>query len=305
MRVVITGATGTIGRALASALRERGDEVVALSRDADRGRQVLGDGVEVHAWPDPLAASPPAEALRGAEAVVHLLGEPIAQRWTEEAKRRIRDSRVLGTRQLVTGLSALSGTERPQVLVSQSAVGYYGPRDGTALDEDAAAGSDFLAGVVQAWEREARQAPVGVRVVLTRTGIVLSPSGGALATMLPFFKLGLGGPVAGGGQYVSWIHLDDVVGGMRAAVDDAQAAGPLNLTAPHPVTNAQLGRALGQVLHRPAVLPVLGLAIRLLYGEMGEIVTTGQCALPVGLQRLGYRFARPGLEEALRDVLDR
>jgi uncharacterized protein len=305
MRVVITGATGTIGTALTSVLRERGDEVVALSRDADRGRQALGDGIEVHAWPDPLAAPPPADAMRGADAVVHLLGEPIAQRWTDESKRRIRDSRVLGTRQLVTGLAELADGERPPVLVSQSAIGYYGPSDATPLDEDAPAGSDFLAEVVQAWEREARQAPPGIRVVLTRTGIVLSPSGGALATMLPFFKLGLGGPVAGGGQYVSWVHLDDVVGALRCALDDGRASGPVNVTSPHPVTNAQLGRALGHVLGRPAVLPVPGFALKLLYGEMGEIVTTGQCALPVVLQRLGYRFVQPGLDEALRDVLER
>ncbi|HEX3759372.1 MAG TPA: TIGR01777 family oxidoreductase, partial [Kofleriaceae bacterium] len=276
MRVVITGATGTIGTALTSALRERGDEVVALSRDPDRGRQALGAGIEVHAWADPLAAPPPADALRGADAVVHLLGEPIAQRWTDESKRRIRDSRVLGTRHLVAGLGELADGERPPVLVSQSAIGYYGPSDATPLDEDAPAGSDFLAEVVQAWEREARQAPPGVRVVLTRTGIVLSPSGGALATMLPFFKLGLGGPVGGGGQYVSWVHLDDVVGALRCAVDDGRASGPVNVTAPHPVTNAQLGRALGHVLGRPAVLPVPGFALKLLYGEMGEIVTTGQ-----------------------------
>jgi hypothetical protein len=305
MRVVITGATGTIGTALTSALRERGDEVVALSRDPDRGRQALGAGIEVHAWADPLAAPPPADALRGADAVVHLLGEPIAQRWTDESKRRIRDSRVLGTRHLVAGLGELADGERPPVLVSQSAIGYYGPSDATPLDEDAPAGSDFLAEVVQAWEREARQAPPGVRVVLTRTGIVLSPSGGALATMLPFFKLGLGGPVAGGGQYVSWVHLDDVVGALRCAVDDGRASGPVNVTAPHPVTNAQLGRALGHVLGRPAVLPVPGFALKLLYGEMGEIVTTGQCALPVALQRLGYQFVQPALDEALRDVLER
>jgi uncharacterized protein len=305
MRVVITGATGTIGTSLASALRDRGDEVVALSRDVDRGRRGLGDGIEVHAWPDPLAAPPPAEALRGAGAVVHLLGEPVAQRWTDEAKRRIRDSRVLGTRQRVAGLEGLGDADRPRVLVSQSATGYYGPRDGTPLDEDAPAGSDFLAEVVQAWEREALEAPPGVRVALTRTGVVLSPSGGALAKMLPFFKLGIGGPVAGGAQYVPWVHLDDVVGALQCAIDDEQASGPVNVTAPAPATNARLGRALGRVLHRPAVLPVPGLAVKLLYGEMGEMVTTGQCAVPSKLQRLGYRFVHPELDEALADVLQR
>jgi uncharacterized protein len=305
MRVVITGATGTIGTALASALRERGDDVVALSRDADRGRRALGGGVEVHVWADPPAAPPPPDALRGADGVVHLLGEPIAQRWTEEAKRRIRDSRVLATRQLVAALQGLEEGERPRVLVSQSATGYYGARDATPLDEDAPAGSDFLADVVQAWEHEATQAPAGMRVVTARTGIVLSPSGGALATMLPFFRLGLGGPVAGGAQYVPWIHLDDVVGALRWALDDGRATDAVNVTAPDPVTNEQLGRALGRVLHRPAVLPVPAFAVTLLYGEMAAVVTTGQRALPVKLQRLGYRFAHPELEEALRDVLRR
>jgi uncharacterized protein (TIGR01777 family) len=304
MRVVITGATGTIGTALASVLSDRGDQVVALSRDAERGRRALADGVEIHAWPDPLATPPPADALRGADAIVHLLGEPVAQRWTDESKRRIRDSRVLSTRHLVAGLNGLGDGERPRVLVSQSATGYYGPRDDTPLDENAPGGSDFLAEVVEAWEHEATQAPPGVRVALTRTGIVLSPDGGALAKMLPFFKLGIGGPVAGGRQYVPWIHLDDVVGGLRCAVDDDRATGPVNLTAPNPVTNAQLGRVLGRVLHRPAVLPVPGFAVKLLYGDMAEMVTTGQRALPAQLQRFDYQFAHPELEEALRDVLE-
>jgi len=303
MRVVITGATGTIGTALSAALRARGDQVVALSRDADRGRHALGPEAEVHAWPDPLAAPPPADALRRADAVVHLLGEPVAQRWTDESKRRIRDSRVLATRHLVTGLTTLADDERPRVLVSQSATGYYGPQGDQPLDESAPPGTDFLADVVTAWEHEARQAEPKLRVSLTRTGIVLSPSGGALSKMLPFFKLGIGGPVAGGRQYVPWIHLADVVGALECAIDDQGAAGPINVTAPNPVTNTQLSTVLGRVLHRPAVLPVPGFAVKLLYGEMAEMVTTGQRARPSKLQALGYRFAHPELEEALRDVL--
>jgi uncharacterized protein (TIGR01777 family) len=303
MRVVITGATGTIGVALSSALRARGDVVVALSRDVERGRDVLGADAEVHAWPDPLATPAPAEALRGSDAVVHLLGEPVAQRWTDASKRRIRESRVLSTRNLVTALNGLADTERPQVLVSQSATGYYGPQGNEPLDENAPAGSDFLAEVVTAWEYEARQAEAKLRVAMTRTGVVLSPSGGALAKMLPFFKLGIGGPVAGGRQYVPWVHLDDVVGVLLCAVDNDDASGPINVTAPNPVTNAQLSKVLGRVLHRPAVLPVPGFAVKLLYGEMAEIVTTGQRARPAKLQQLGYRFAHPELEEALRDVL--
>jgi uncharacterized protein len=303
MRVVITGATGTIGTAVSSALRARGDAVVALSRDVDRGRRALGSDAEVHAWPDPLRTPPPAEALRGTDAVVHLLGEPVAQRWTDASKRRIRDSRVLATRNLVDALKGLDDAARPRVLVSQSATGYYGPQGEQPLDEHAPAGSDFLAEVVTAWEHEARQVETTMRVSLTRTGVVLSPSGGALAKMLPFFKLGIGGPVAGGRQYVSWIHLDDVVGALLCAIDDRDASGPINVTAPDPVTNAQLSTVLGRVLHRPAVLPVPGLTLRLLYGEMAQIVTTGQRVRPARLQQLGYRFAHPELEEALRDVL--
>lgn len=294
-----------IGRALTSALLARGDHVVALTRDERRGRDALGDGVEVHAWPEPTAAAPPAAALRGADAVVNLIGETVAQRWTPEAKRAIRDSRVLGTRSLVAGLQALPGVQRPSTLVSQSAAGFYGPRDEQPLDEDSPAGSDFLAEVVLAWEREALAVVAQMRVVLTRTGVVLSPAGGALAQMLPFFRLGLGGPVAGGRQYVPWVHLDDVVGGLLRCLGGRDVDGAVNLTAPNPVTNAELSRALGRVLGRPAVLPVPGLALRLLYGEMAQIVTTGQRAIPERLVRLNYEFRHPEIEAALRDVLDR
>jgi uncharacterized protein len=304
MRVLITGATGTIGLAVADALTARGDQVVAVSRDPDRAQRVLGDGVEVHPWTEPETAPPPAAALAGAGAVVHLLGEPVAQRWSEDAKRRIRDSRVRSTRMLVGALLALSEDERPRALISQSATGYYGPRDDAPLDESASPGSDFLAEVTTAWEGEAGAAGASMRVVCTRTGVVLSPSGGALAKMLPFFKLGIGGPVAGGRQYVPWIHLDDVVGGVVHCLDRDDASGPLNLTAPTPVTNAELSSALGRVLARPAVLPVPGAAVKLLYGEMAEIVTTGQRAVPAKLTELGYTFRHPQIEAALRDVLD-
>jgi uncharacterized protein (TIGR01777 family) len=305
MRVVITGATGTLGRALVTALLERRDEVVALSRDADRARRVLGDGVEAHAWPRPTGEAPPETALAGADAVVNLVGEPVAQRWTAEAKERIRDSRVAGTRSLAQGLLALAPDRRPAVLVSQSATGYYGPRTDDRLDEDAPAGEDFLAGVVVGWEREALALASDLRVAVTRTGVVLSPEGGALAKMLPFFRLGIGGPVAGGRQYVPWVHLDDVVGAMLFCLDNADAAGPINLTAPNPVTNTELSRTLGRVLSRPAVLPVPAFALKTLYGEMAEIVTTGQRAVPARLEQLGYGFRYPDLEPALRDVLHR
>ena len=303
MRVLITGATGTIGLAVVDALRERGDEVAALTRDPERGQRVLGDGVEVHPWADPTSAPPPADALAGIDGVIHLLGEPVAQRWTDAAKERIRDSRVLGTRMLVTALAGMPEGAGPRVLVSQSATGYYGPRDDTPLDEQAAAGHDFLADVVVAWEREAAAAAPRMRVAMTRTGVVLSPSGGALAKMLPFFRLGIGGPVAGGRQYVPWVHLDDVVAAFLYALDHEAVSGPINVTAPNPVTNGELSHALGHALSRPAVLPVPGMAVTLLYGEMAEIVTTGQRAIPARLQEWGYSFRHPNLEPALRDVL--
>jgi uncharacterized protein (TIGR01777 family) len=294
MRVAITGASGTIGTAVTRALEERGDEVTALSRSGS------GDAVR---WAAPQDQPAPAEALRGRDAVVHLLGEPIDQRWSDDAKREIRDSRVLGTRNLVAGLRELPVAERPRVLVSQSAVGVYGPRGDERVDESSPAGDDFLARVVGDWEAEAlAAAELDVRVVTTRTGVVLSSGGGALQKMLPFFKLGIGGPVAGGRQYVPWVHLDDVAGAMLFALDTEAASGPLNVTAPDPVTNRELSRALGRVLRRPAFAPVPALAVKLLYGEMATIVTTGQRAVPARLTELGYAFRRPELEEALREA---
>ncbi len=295
MRVLLTGATGLIGRAVAGALRERGDELVALSRDPDRARQVLGSDVEAYEWRDPKRSPPPRAALERADVVMHLLGEPVAQRWSEESKREIRDSRVLSTRSLAQGLAELPDAAGPSVLISQSATGYYGARGAEPLDEDAPAGEDFLASVTVEWEREAAAAASGRRrVVLTRTGVVLAQGGGALAKMLPPFKLGVGGPVAGGRQYVPWIHLDDVAGALIHCATDERAAGPVNLTAPAPATNAELSRALGRVLHRPAVLPVPAAALKLLYGEMARIVLTGQRAVPARLQGLGYRVPTPG-----------
>jgi uncharacterized protein (TIGR01777 family) len=287
-----------IGRALVRELRERGDEVIALSRDPERAAASLG--VEAQAWRDPKGEPPPPDSLRGSDAVAHLLGETVAQRWTEAAKREIRDSRILSTRQLVAGLAELAPQERPRVLVSQSATGFYGPRGDERLSEEAAAGDDFLAKVVRDWEAEAQRAvELDMRVVTTRTGVVLSEQGGALEKMLPFFKLGIGGPVAGGKQYVPWVHLDDVVGALVACID-GDLSGPVNVTAAEPATNRELSKTLGKVLKRPAFAPVPGLAVEALYGEMAMIVTTGQRAVPARLEESGYRFRRPSLEAALR-----
>ena len=296
MRVTVTGATGTIGRALVGELTGRGDEVTALSRDP----ATAGLEVETLGWPDPKKERPPAGAFHGRDAVVHLLGENLAQRWSGQAKREIRDSRVLATRNLVAALKALPEADRPRTLVSQSAVGWYGPRGSERIDEDQPGGGDFLAGVVRDWEAEAQKAD-GMRVVLTRTGVVLSPQGGALAKMLPFFRLGIGGPVAGGKQYVPWVHMDDVVGAILFCIAE-QCSGPVNVTAPEPATNKELSRTLGRVLRRPAFAPVPALAVKVLYGEMATIVTTGQRVVPGRLMELGYEFRQPDLEAALRSA---
>ena len=191
-----------------------------------------------------------------------------------------------------------------RVLVSQSGVGWYGPHGDERLDESAPPGDDFEAQVVVAWEREAERAEdLGLRVVRTRTGVVLSDSGGALEKMLPPFKLGVGGPVAGGGQYLSWVHLDDVVAAMLFCLDNEEASGPINVTAPEPVTNAELSKALGRGLHRPAFMPVPALAVKLLYGEMSSIVTTGKRAMPKRLTELGFEFEYTDVEAALRAAL--
>jgi uncharacterized protein len=303
MKVTVTGATGTLGAQLVNRLTSRGDDVTVLSRKAGSAREKLGNDVRALAWSEPKSQAPPADSLAGQDAVVHLLGEPVAQRWSDDAKREIRDSRVLSTRNLVAGLRDIDLAQRPKVLVSQSATGWYGPRGDEPVDESEPAAGDFLAQVCVEWEAEARAAEeLEMRVATTRTGVVLSEDGGALAKMLPPFKLGVGGPVAGGAQYVPWIHTDDVVGGLAFALDTHGATGPLNLTAPEPVTNKELSKTLGRVLRRPAIAPVPAFAIRALYGEMAIIVTTGARAVPRRLQELGYSFRQPELERALRSA---
>jgi uncharacterized protein (TIGR01777 family) len=239
--------------------------------------------------------------------VVHLLGEVIAQRWSDEVKREIRESRVLSTRNLVAALGELEPEERPRVLVSGSGAGWYGHRGDERLDESTPEpGDDFLAQLSVDWEAEARRGEaLGVRVVVNRTGVVLSESGGALEKMLPFFKAGIGGPVAGGRQYVPWVHVDDVVGATIFSLEHEEASGPVNVTAPEPVTNKELSKTLGRVLRRPAFAPVPALAVKTLYGEMAEIVITGQRAVPGRLTELGYVFKQPELEPALRDATGR
>src|SRR3954471_6400899 len=302
MDVTLTGATGLIGIKLVRALRDRGDGITVLSRSPDRAQATLG--VPAAAW-DPLAGPAPTAALRGRDAVVHLAGEPVAQRWNDKVKQAIRDSRELGTRNLVAGLRAVD-TGRPSTLVASSAVGYYGKHGDERVPETTPPGDDFLAQVCVAWEREADAAgdlPTHPRVVKIRTGVVLDKSGGALKTMLPPFKLGIGGPIAGGRQYLPWIHVDDLVDLYLQALDDGSWTGPYNGAAPEPVTNRDFSRALGRALHRPAVAPVPTFALRLLYGEMAEVVAEGQRAVPERPLAGGFSYKYPDLDAALRDAL--
>ncbi len=298
MKVTVTGATGLIGSRLVGRLLERGDEVTALSRHPEQARTALG--IDAIGWPTTEEPAPVA-GLAGRDGVVHLAGENVAQRWSDEAKRRIRHSRVAGTRNLIAGLR--DAEPRPGVLVCASGVGYYGLRVDEPAPESAAPGDDFLAEVCRSWEGEALSAEeLGLRVVRVRTGVALSSAGGALGRMLTPFKLGAGGPIAGGRQYVPWIHLDDVVGMIAVALEDPRWSGPINACAPEPVSNREFSRALGRAVHRPALAPLPGPMLKLLYGEMAQVVLGGQRAVPARAQELGYRFRHPDLDEALRSA---
>ena len=304
MRVTITGATGLIGPRVVASLQARGDEVTVLTRDPERARERLPGIHEAAHW-DLLDEPAPTAALAGREVVVHLAGENVAQRWSANAKQAIRDSRVSGTKHLVQGLAALEQGERPRTLVSSSAIGYYGAHGDEPIDEEVPAGDDFLARTCRDWELEALEAEaLGMRVASVRTGVVLDRKGGALGKMLPPFKLGVGGPVAGGHQFVSWIHVEDLVGIALSAIDDERWHGPINATAPEPQRNRDFSKALGRALHRPSLLPVPGAALRALYGEMAEIVTSGARVLPAKALVLGYQFSYPQLDVALRSTLD-
>lgn len=301
MRVLVTGATGMIGRALCDALFARGDDVVGLTREPGRAR-LDNPRVTWHKW-EPTLERPDPAAFEGVEGVVHLLGERIDQRWTDEAKQRILESRRTGTHNLVGTLESLP--QPPRVLVSQSAVGYYGDRGSEGVDEGDGPGSSFDSEVVQAWEAAAHELDgSGIRLVITRTGQVLSAAGGMLKEMLPPFKLGVGGPLAGGEQYLSWIHIDDEVGILLWALDSDQVSGVVNASSPNPATNKDFSKALGRALNRPAVMPVPGLVLDLKFGkEFGQVLRGGQRVLPKRTEELGYAFQHPDLEKALRDLL--
>lgn len=288
MRIVITGATGFIGARLAAVLRQAGHEIVTLGRGASNDYRWDG------------SADAPANALEGADAVVNLVGEPVSQKWTPEVKQRIRDSRVLGTERLVHGLSITRN--RPKAFICGSAVGYYGDRGEEMLAEDVSPGTDFLAKLCREWEAKADLAEaLGMRVVKVRTGVALGPDGGALKKMLTPFKAGVGGRLGDGQQWMPWIHLDDIAGIFRHAVEGT-VAGILNGAAPGAVRNAEFTAALGKALHRPTVLPVPGFALKLMFGEMAEMLLGSQRVVPRATEKSGYRFLYPELGMALESL---
>ena len=301
MRVLVTGASGTIGQALCDALFARGDHVVGLTRDPGRARSA-NPRVDWRKW-DPTLERPDPAAFEGVDGVVHLLGERIDQKWTAEAKERIMESRRQGTHNLVQTLIGLETP--PEVLVSQSAVGYYGDRGAEEVDESDAPGSSFDAEVTKAWEAAAHELdPTGVRLVVVRTGQVLSTRGGMLKEMLTPFKLGVGGPLAGGEQYLSWIHIDDEVGILLWALDEEKVSGTVNASSPNPATNKDFSKALGRALNRPAVMPVPGLVLDLKFGkELGQVLRGGARVIPKRTRELGYEFKHPDLDGALGDLL--
>jgi uncharacterized protein (TIGR01777 family) len=303
MKVLITGATGLIGRELCAALSARGDDVVALTRNAAKARNVLG-AAKIFEW-NPLAGTAPIPAFDGVDAVVNLLGETVGQRWNPAVKARIRESRIAGTHNLVETLKLLD--KKPRVLICGSAVGFYGDRGDEQLSEASSAGSDFLAQVCRDWEAEGqRAADLALRVVLLRTGLVLNPDGGALQQMLCPFRLGLGGRLGHGRQWLPWIHRDDMTALILHAIDRQSLSGPLNATAPNPVTNADFARELGAALHRPAIFPVPAFTMRLKFGEFTDAaLLASQRALPRAALDSGFRFAHPHLADALAHLLGR
>lgn len=300
MRVVVTGATGFVGRHLVQALNERNHRVVVLSRNPDRAGRSLPVVAGLHAF-DPNREIAPAAALEGADAIVHLAGESVSGRWDDEKKAAIRDSRVDGTRNLVEGLRDLD--RRPRVLVSASAIGFYGDRGDEELGEDAGPGADFLATVAVEWEAEAaRAADFGLRVASLRTGLVLGRDGGALEQMLLPFRLGLGGPMGSGRQWWSWIHLQDLVRMYLAALEGSWT-GSYNATAPEPERQGDFARALAGELGRPAFLPAPAFALRLVLGEFATELLSSQRVLPQQALREGFGFRHGRLPAALADLL--
>lgn len=292
-RILVSGVSGPIGRALLPVLQKRATVVRLVRGAVTRDDQISWDPVR------PLAP----EQVAGFDAVIHLAGETIVGRWSSAKKARIRDSRVQGTRSLAEALARTS--QRPQVFVCASAIGYYGNRGDEILSEDSAPGGDFLAEVCREWERATQPAfNAGIRTVNTRFGVILSKEGGALPKMLPPFRMGLGGKIGDGRQWMSWVHISDVVGAIEHALDSNGVSGPLNVVAPKPATNAEFTHSLARVLHRPAIFPMPAFAARLAFGEMADALLLGsQRVEPAKLSSSGYTFRFSQLEPALADLL--
>lgn len=292
-----------VGSALCNSLLDRGEQVVGLSRQPKRAAE-RQSRVEWHGW-EPTAERPPDEAFEGVDRVVNLAGEPINQRWNDDVKDRIARSRIRATSNLVETIGTLD--RKPSVLVNASAIGYYGDRGDELLYESAGPGNDFLAGVVVRWEEAAAGAKeLGVRTVSIRSGHVLDPNGGLLSELLTPFRLGIGGPIAGGSQYMSWVHRHDEVGILLFALDTDDLEGPVNATAPNPVTNLEFSKELGRALNRPALIPVPGFAVDLVKGSgVGQAAREGQRVFPRKVIDHGYEFKQPELAGALAHLLRR
>tara|TARA_R110002072_G_scaffold101692_1_gene223945 strand:- start:397 stop:1311 length:915 start_codon:yes stop_codon:yes gene_type:complete len=301
MRIAITGATGLVGRRLCQSLAAQGHSLRALTRDPQRARGL--PTTDLRRW-SPLEA-PDEGLLSDVEAVVHLAGESVQGRWTSSKKRSIRESRVRGTASVVDAIkSARAAGKGPSVLVSASAIGWYGERGDEELGERDPAGSDFLAEVCQAWEAEAAKAVLhGVRVARLRFGLVLAPEGGALAEMKLPFSLGLGGSLGPGTQWWSWVHIEDLIALVTRALEDSAYSGPINVTAPAPVRQKEFAKALGGALNRPAFLPAPSFALKLALGEFSTELLTSKRVLPRAAQAAGYEFRFPDLGPALADLL--
>lgn len=298
MKCIVSGGTGFIGRRLVDALLKGGHYVAVWSRTPGLERRTA---VQSFYW-DPMQGEPQEESISGFDVVVHLAGERVAERWTDEVKRRIRDSRVLGTERLVSAIAKVK--HKPAALICASATGYYGSRGNEVLTESSAPGKGFLAEVCMDWERAADAAiGLGLRVAKIRTGIALGREGGALAKMLPVFRAFAGGALGTGKQWMPWIHVDDLVAMYQFAMDRA-VSGVLNGAAPNPVTNAAFTSELGKAVHRPAFLTVPAIALQALYGEMAQVVLEGQRAVPEAAEKLGFSWKHPALGEALHNLLD-
>jgi uncharacterized protein len=301
IRVLVTGATGLIGLPLCNALIGRGDQVVGLSRNPEKAGQAQPKA-EWHAW-EPTMERPPEAALEGVDAIINLAGEPINQRWNDGVKDRITRSRIKATKNLVESVKTMANP--PSTFISGSAIGFYGDRGDELLYEDAEPGDDFLAGVVKDWEAAARPvASDSTRLVLVRTGHVLDFSGGLLDELLTPFKLGVGGPIGNGKQYMSWIHRNDEIGILQWALRNDKVQGVYNATAPNPVTNKEFAKKLGKAVSRPALIPVPGFALDVIRGsEMSQVIREGQRVFPRHALDDGYEFKQPELAGALANLL--